>query len=148
MAQVYAKNKKAYVLYEILDKIEAGVTLTGGEVKSVKGGHVNLTGSFVDVRSEKPWLKNVHISKYKYDNAIIDPLRARLLLLKKDEIRRLEEKLSTKGITAIPLELYDKNRLVKVLIGVCRGKKLHDRREDLKKKSQIRDIERELKRRK
>lgn len=140
-----AQNKKAFAIYEILEKIEAGVQLTGGEVKSIRGGKANLKGGFIDVHGEIPWVNNVHISRYKFDTSGIDPLRKRRILLRKGEILNLENKLKTKGITAIPLELYDKNHLIKLLIGLCRGKKMHDRREDLKKRSENLEIKRALK---
>lgn len=141
----YSKNKKAFAFYEILDKIEAGVQLTGGEVKSVKGGHVQLKGSYVDVGSKAAWLKNVNISKYPYDNNPLEPTRLRKLLLHKVQLLKLEQDQEQKGITLIPLEIYGKKNLIKVLIGVCRGKKMHDRRDDLKKKAQDLDVKRALK---
>ena len=142
----FSTNKKAFAFLEILEKIEAGVQLTGGEVKAVRNGSVNLKGGFVDVHNGVPWMNNTHISRYKYDNTGENPLRKRRLLLHKEQILKLENELKKKGITATPLELYDKNGLIKVLIGLCRGKKMHDRREDLKKRAQDLDIKRALKR--
>ncbi len=140
-----AKNKKAFASYEILEKIEAGVELTGGEVKSIRGGKANLKGGFIDVHAEIPWMNNVHISRYKYDMSGTDPLRKRKMLFHKKEIAEIESKIKTKGITAIPLEMYDKKGLIKVLVGICKGKKTFDRREDLKKKSQEMDVKRAMK---
>lgn len=140
-----AQNKKAFAIYEILEKIEAGLQLSGGEVKSIRQGKANLKGGFIDIQNEIPWLNSVHIGRYKFDTSGIDPLRKRKLLLRKGEILNLENKLKTKGITAVPLELYDKNHLIKLLIGICKGKKLHDRRDDLKKRSQNLEINRALK---
>lgn len=145
MSTLYAKNKKAYTFYDILEKIEAGIQLSGGEVKSVKAGQVNLKGSYVDIGNKAAWLRNVHVTNYKYDHQPQDPARVRKLLLHTHELLKLEQQQSQKGITIIPLEMYGIKNLVKVLIGICRGKKTHDRREDLKKKSQDIDIKRALK---
>lgn len=142
---LYAKNKKAYAFYEVLDKFEAGVQLAGGEVKSVKAGQLNLKGSYVDIAENAAWLRNVHVTNYKYDHSPQDPARVRKLLLHKEQLLKLEQLQKQKGITIIPLEVYGIKNLVKVLIGVCRGKKTHDRREDLKKKAQNIDIKRALK---
>lgn len=142
---LYAKNKKAFAFYEILEKFEAGVQLTGGEVKSVKAGQVNLKGSYVDIGNKAAWLRNVYVTNYKYDHNPVEPTRVRKLLLHEHELLKLEQLQQQKGITIIPLEIYGKKNLVKVIIGVCRGKKTHDRREDLKKKAQNLDIKRALK---
>ncbi len=145
MSTFYAKNKKAYAFYDILEKIEAGIQLTGGEVKSVKATQVNLKGSHVDLANKAAWLRNTHITNYKFDHNPLDPARVRKLLLHKDELLKLEQQQSQKGITIIPLEMYGVKNMVKVLIGVCRGKKMHDRRDDLKKKAENLDIKRALK---
>ncbi len=141
----YSKNKKAYAFYEILDKIEAGIQLTGVEVKSVKAAHVNLKGSYIDIGNHAAWLRNANISKYPYDNNPLEPTRVRKLLLHTVQLLKLEQQQEQKGITLIPLEIYGKKNLIKVLIGICRGKKTHDRRDDLKKKAQDMDIKRALK---
>lgn len=145
MSTPYAKNKKAYAFYDILEKIEAGIQLSGGEVKSIKAGQVNLKGSYVDIGNKAAWLRNVHVTNYKYDHQPQDPARVRKLLLHAHELLKLEQQQSQKGITIIPLEMYGIKNLVKVLIGICRGKKTHDRRDDLKKKAQDLDIKRALK---
>lgn len=145
MSNPYAKNKKAYAFYDVLEKIEAGVQLTGGEVKSVKAGQVNLKGSYIDIGDKAAWLRNVHVTNYKYDHNPQEPARIRKLLLHKEQLLKLEQQQTQKGITLIPLEIYGVKNLVKVLIGICRGKKMHDRREDLKKKAQNIDIKRALK---
>lgn len=120
--------------------------LTGGEVKSVKAGQAQLKGSFVDVRHGAAWLNNTYIARYKYDaNSPSDPLRKRKLLLHKKQILSLDAALNTKGSTIIPLEFYEKNGFVKLLIGVCRGKKKYDRREELKKKAHDLEVDRALK---
>lgn len=141
----YVKNKKAFAFYDILEKFEAGVQLTGGEVKSVKATQANLKGSYVDISANAAWLRNVYVTNYKYDHNPQEPARVRKLLLHKEELLKLEQLQMQKGITIIPLEIYGVKNLVKVLIGVCRGKKTHDRREDLKKKAQDLDIKRALK---
>ncbi|MCX6733703.1 MAG: SsrA-binding protein SmpB [Candidatus Peregrinibacteria bacterium] len=141
----YNKNKKAFAFYEILDKIEAGIQLTGGEVKSVKAGHVNLKGSYIDIGDHAAWLRNANVSKFPYDNNPLEPTRVRKLLLHKVQLLKLEQQQEEKGITLIPLEIYGKKNLIKVLIGICRGKKMHDRRDDLKKKAQDLDVKRALK---
>lgn len=136
----FAKNKKAFADFEILEKIEAGIALKGGEVKSIRDGHAQLKGSFIEVKNGNALANNIHISKYKYDsNEKFNPTRKRRLLLHKKEIAMIASKLDTKGLTVIPLELYEKHGLIKLLIGVCRGKKKYDRREELKKRA--RDIE-------
>lgn len=142
----FAKNKKAFATYDILEKIEAGIILTGGEVKAIRTGRINLKGGFVDVHGSTPWLNSVHIGRYQYDSSKeLDPFRKRKLILHKKQILDLEMKVKTGGITAIPLEIYNKKGLIKILIGVCRGKKFYDRREELKKKSQQLEIRRSLK---
>ncbi len=145
MSTLYAKNKKAYAFYDILEKFEAGIQLTGGEVKSVKATQVNLKGSYVDIANNAAWLRNAYVTNYKFEHEPQDPARVRKLLLHKEELLKLEQLQLQKGITIIPLEMYGSKNLVKVLIGVCRGKKTHDRRDDLKKKAQDIDIKRALK---
>lgn len=142
----YAKNKKAYHDYEILNQYEAGIVLNGDEVKSIKGNHAQLKGAFVDVHGEEAFLNEAHVSKYKHsarkDN---DFTRKRKLILHKKEILKIDKALNEKGVTAIPLELYAKKGLIKLKIGICRGKKLHDKRDTLKRRSEELDIKRQLK---
>lgn len=143
----YAKNKKALHDYEILEDYEAGIALNGDEVKSVKANQVNLKGGFVDVENDEAYLNEVHISRYKHSaRAHHEPTRKRKLILHKKEIARLAQAISQKGVTAIPLDLYSKGGLIKLRIGICRGKKLHDKREVLRKRSQEMEIKRQLKR--
>jgi len=143
----YAKNKKAYHDYEVLEDFEAGIVLNGDEVKSIKQGQANLKGSFVDTHQDEAFINETHISKYKHSaRKEFDPTRKRKLLLKKKEIVKIEQNIKQKGITAIPLELYAKGGLIKLKIGICRGKKLHDKREVLRKRSQDMEIKRQLKR--
>lgn len=144
--QSFSKNKKAFADFEILEKFEAGIVLTGSEVKSVKTGHAQLKGGFIDIKNNAAWLRNIHIARYKYDaNSLFNPLRKRKLLLHKKQILTLDAALNTKGSTIIPLEFYEKNGLVKLSIGVCRGKKKYDRREELKKRAQDLEVAKAMK---
>lgn len=145
--KVLANNKKAYFDYEVLEKYETGIVLTGAEVKSIKGGHVQLKGSYVTVLNGRAMTSNMHVSPYRYApvNAFA-PLRRRQLLLKKKEIDYLSGMTIQKGYALIPLEIIEKNHLVKVVLGVCRGKKQHDKRDVLKGRAMTREIEQGLKR--
>ncbi len=146
MIKLYAKNKKALHDYEILESFESGIMLNGDEVKSIKLGQANLLGSFVDILNEEAFINEAHISKYKNSaRKTFDPTRKRKLLLHKKQINKIEESVNQKGITVIPLELYSKGSLIKLKIGICRGKKLHDKRSTLKKRDQEIEIKRELK---
>lgn len=145
--KILAKNKKAFFNYEILADFEAGIKLMGSEVKSCRLSNINLKGSYVTPRNEELWLENVHISQYKFANQNNhDPFRKRKLLLNRKEINKILAESSTPGITIVPLEMYLKHGLVKVKIGICRGKKQHDKRHDLKQKAQKMEIKRALKR--
>lgn len=149
--KLLAKNKKAYFDYEIVEKYETGIVLTGPEVKSIKASHVQLKGSYATLvqgknRRLKIVTSNLHVSPYRY--SIIsgyDPLRRRELLLRRKEIDHLAGLTTQKGFTLIPLEIVLKNNLIKVLLGVCRGKASHDKRQLLKKRAITRDIEEGLK---
>lgn len=147
--KIIAKNKKAYFDYEILDVIEAGIVLTGPEVKSARGGKVNLKGSFVSLMQDEagnPFVMGMHISPYSFaDNRDYNETAKRRLLLKRSEIERLQKKMNEAGMSIVPTKMYFKRGLIKLEIGLARGKKKHDKRHDLKKKSQNRDIERSLK---
>ena len=142
------KNKKALFNYEVLDKYEAGIVLSGHEVKSVKNGQINLKGSYVTIgiepSSQKPalLLMNANISLYKHAGSMpyYDPERPRKLLVHKKELNSLIGKTKEKGLTIVPISVYTKNNLIKVEFALARGKKLHDKRESIKK----RDIEREI----
>lgn len=140
------KNKKAFHDYEILESYEAGIVLNGEEVKSIRAKQANLKGSFVDVLNEEAFLNGVHISRYKFSsNKTYDPVRKRKLILHKKEITKLWQFINQKGITATPLEMYLKKGLIKVTVGICRGKKLYDKRESLKKREIDLDLKRQLK---
>lgn len=142
-----AENKEAKVKYEILETYEAGIVLKGSEVKSLRNkGTVSFKDSFVRIEKGEAWLYNLYIAPYKHatiDNP--DPLRKRKLLLHKREILRLVGKVQEKGLTIIPLKLYWKNNKVKLLIALVKGKKLYDRRRELKEKAMKRELEREFK---
>ncbi len=140
----FAENRKAYFNYEIKDTYEAGIELLGFEVKSVRAGKVSLDGSHVIVRGGEAYIVGMTIQPYQVKNtpASYEPDRTRRLLLVKKEIVELEKLGETKGLTIVPLKMYNKNRRIKVELGVGKGKKLHDKRETIKK----RDLDRQLKR--
>ena len=142
-----ADNREARAKYEILEKYEAGLVLEGPEVKSLRNkGNVSFKDSFVRIDDGEAWLYNLYIAPYRF--ATIkppDPLRKKKLLLHKREIMRLMGKSQEKGYTIIPLRLYWKNGKVKVEIALARGKKLHDRRQELKERAMKRELEREFK---
>ncbi len=143
-----AVNRTASFDYEILDTYEAGIELFGFEAKSVKTGHINLTGSFVLIRDGQPVLLNATIPPYQPKNAPLnyEPTRTRRLLLHKSEIQELIGKTAQKGLTIVPLKVYNKRSIIKVLIGLARHKKQKDKRETIKKRETEREIRRELKR--
>jgi len=142
------KNKKAYFQYEILDEIEAGLVLQGSEVKSLREGNVSMGDSFVRPRGEELFLVNLYIAPYRQGGyANHEPMRPRKLLLHRREIKRLMGKIRERGLTLIPLRIYfNKRGYAKVLLGLCRGKKLHDRREAIRKREERLEIERHLRR--
>jgi len=144
--KLICNNKKAYHDYIIEQKFEAGMVLTGTEVKSLRQGKANLNDAFAQVKAEEAFLNNLHISPYEYGNRENhDPDRMRKLLLHKKEIVKLFSNIREQGYTVIPLRLYFKNGLVKVELGLAKGKKLFDKREDLKKKDHQRDMAQALK---
>lgn len=133
------KNRKARFNYQILDTIEAGIVLTGTEIKSLKQGKANIKDAYATYKNGEIFLINMHISSYDNGNRFNhEETRTRKLLLHKGEILKLRDKINIQGLTLVPLEVYLKHGLAKVLIGVARGKKIYDKREDIKK----RDIER------
>lgn len=141
-----AQNKKAKHDYNILETVEAGVVLTGTEIKSVREGRVTLKDGFAQIRNGEAWLENVHISEYTAGNRFNhDPLRRRKLLLHRKQIEHLGQKTSAKGVTLVPLKVYIKNGFAKVLIGVATGKREYDKRETIKRRDQEREIQRTLK---
>lgn len=141
-----AQNKKARHDYQILETIEAGLVLTGTEIKSVRERRINLKDGFAQIHNGEAWLMNVHISEYTQGNRFNhDPLRARKLLLHKKEIQKLTGQTSEKGITIVPLKVYLKHGFAKVLLGIAKGKHNYDKRETIKKRDQEREIRRTLK---
>jgi len=141
------ENKKAYFNYQILEKFEAGISLLGQEVKSIKTRGINLTGSYITVRNEEMYWVGVKIPAYQPKNAPQDynPERPRKLLLKKAEIKYLIGKSKQKGLTLMPLKLYTKKGKIKIEFGIVKGKKKFDKRELIKKRDSEREIERALK---
>lgn len=141
-----AENRKARHDYFVEETIEAGIELVGTEVKSIRGGKCNLKECYADVQNGEIFILNMHISPYEQGNIFnVDPLRARKLLLHKEQIGRLAGLVSREGFTLIPLSLYLKNGRVKVALGICRGKKNYDKRDSMLEKAHKRDIEREMK---
>jgi len=145
--KVVSDNRKARYLYDILENYEAGIQLTGTEVKSIREGKINMQDGYALIRNGEAWLINVHISPYtgsgQYFNH--EPRRTRKLLLHRQEIRKLIGKVEQQGLTLVPLKMYLKRGLVKVSIGLAKGKKLHDKREDLKRRQDQRDMQRAMK---
>ncbi|HJC66740.1 MAG: SsrA-binding protein SmpB [Lachnospiraceae bacterium] len=144
--KLVANNKKAYHDYFIDDKYEAGIELFGTEVKSVRMGKCSVKEAFVKIDNGQVYVYGMHISPYEKGNIFNkDPLRVRKLLLHKSEIMKLNGKVTQKGYTLVPLQVYFKGSLVKVEIGLARGKKLYDKRADLAKKDQRRELEKDFK---
>ena len=140
---VFAENRKARHDYTVLETIECGIVLTGTEVKSVRHGAVSLSGSYGAVLKGELWLVGADIAAYKFGNRFNhEPKSMRKLLVHAKEVRDLQLKTEAKGLTLIPLKVFLKNGRVKVDLGVCRGKQLHDKRDALKKKALRRDLER------
>lgn len=141
-----AQNKKARHEYFILDTIEAGIELAGTEVKSVRQGKVNITDAYASVKDGEVFVKQMNISPFEKGNIFNrDPLRDRKLLLHKKEILKISGQIQQDGFALIPLSVYLKGSLIKVALGVAKGKKLYDKREDISKKTAKRNIERAIK---
>ncbi len=141
--RLITRNRKARHLYMIEDTIEAGMVLIGTEVKSLLAGQATIADSYVKIQNEEAWLLNCHIDEYIHGNRFNhDPTRPRKLLMHKREIVKLDRRLQTKGVTVFLLELYFRNRKAKALLGIGRGKKLYDRREDIKERDTMRDVQR------
>ncbi len=134
-----AQNKKAFQEYEILEKFEVGLVLTGQEIKAIRNGRINLSGTFCRISDNEAWVLNMHIAN------IDEPERSRKLLMHKAEIQSLIGKTQQKGLSLIPLTLYIKKGKAKLEIALARGKKIYDHREELKKRDLNRQVERELK---
>lgn len=137
---IEVKNKKAYFDYTIISELEAGIELTGTEIKSIRKGSIDLKDTFVNIKNNEAFILNMYIAKYEEGNIFNhNERRTRKLLLHKQEIKKLKEETQQEGLTIIPLKLYFKKNKVKILIGVCKGKKLYDKRQSLKEK----DLKRE-----
>ncbi len=144
--KIIASNKKARHDYEISGEIEAGIVLVGTEVKSIRQGKINLKDSYAEIKNNELFLRQMHITPYQnayYDNH--EPLRSRKLLLHSREIKKLIGKVSERGFTIIPLKVYFKNGKIKVQIGLAKGKKLYDKRDTIKKRDILREMDRDYK---
>lgn len=146
--KIVTDNRKARYLYEILETYEAGLELKGSEVKSIRQGKANLQDGYALIRNGEAVLLNVHISPYEKTAVYFnhDPRRTRKLLLHKQEIRKLIGKVEQQGLTLIPLKMYMKRGLVKITIALAKGKKVHDKRESIKKRDDQREMARAIKR--
>ena len=143
---VVAQNKKAHYDYEITETFEAGIVLTGTEIKSVRQARINIRDGFARVRNGEVWLSNVHISPFDEGNIWnVDPTRSRKLLLHKKQIAKIEAEISQAGMSFVPLRVYIRDGFAKVLMGLAKGKKNYDKRETIKRKEQNRDIAKQLK---
>ena len=146
--KVIANNKKAYHEYFILDKYEAGISLAGTEVKAIRMGHCSIKEAYISIKNGQVVVHGMHISPYEKGNIFNrDPVRDRNLLLHKQEIRKIDAKLREKGMTLVPLAVYLKGSLVKVEIGLAKGKKIYDKREAIAQKDMKRTLDREMKER-
>ena len=144
--KLIANNKKAYHDYFIEEKYEAGISLAGTEVKSLRQGKCSIKESFLKIEKGEVFIYGLHISPYEKGNIFNkDPLRVRKLLLHKYEINKLAGKIAEKGYTLVPLQVYFRGSLVKVELGLAKGKKLYDKRQDIAKKDQKREAEKEFK---
>jgi SsrA-binding protein len=145
--KLVADNRQARFQYEILETYEVGVELRGTEVKSIRQGKANLRDGYALIRNGEAWLHNVHISPHTATGQIFnhEPRRTRKLLMHAQEIRKLIGQVEQKGLTLVPLKMYLKRGWVKLSLGLARGKKLHDKREDLKRKQSDREIQRAIK---
>ena len=143
--KVAATNKKAYHDYFVLEKYEAGIELFGTEIKSIRQGKLNLKDAWCSIDGGELFVNGMHISPYDHGNIFNrDPMRVRRLLMHKKEILKLFGQLKTQGLTLIPLSVYFKDGRAKLEIGLCKGKKLYDKRDDAAKKSAQRDIDRAM----
>ncbi len=145
--KVISINRQAYHDYYVEQTVEAGISLVGTEIKSIREGRVNLRGSYAIARNGELWLENAHIAVYEHGNRYNhEPMRNRKLLLHRREIDQLMSKVATKGLTLIPLKLYLKGGRAKIELGLCRGKKLYDKREAIAERDAKREIERAVRR--
>ncbi len=146
MEKIIAKNPTAYHNYSIESTMEAGIVLSGTEIKSIRNGKINLKDTYVNIKNGEIFIYGMHISPYEFGNIYNkDPLRTRKLLLHKQEIDRLYGMMKQKGISIVPINMYFKNNKVKLQLGIGKGKKLFDKREDIAKKDAEMKIQRALK---
>ena len=146
--KIVAQNKKAYHDYFVEEKFEAGIELFGTEVKSIRAGNVNLKDCYCDIKNGELFVIGMHVSPYEHGNIFNrDPLRQRKLLMHKREIMKLTGLVSREGYTLVPLSLYFKGPRVKMAVGLCKGKKNYDKREDIARRDANRDMERAMKER-
>lgn len=144
--KIVSQNKKAFHDYFILETYEAGIVLQGTEIKSIRKGSVNLKDSFIRIKNDEAFIENMHIAPYEQGNRFNhEPLRTRKLLLHKKQIKKLQKEIKENGLTIVPTKLYFNTSKLKVEIALARGKKLYDKRQDLKAKDAKRDVERALK---
>lgn len=135
MNRIIAQNKTAYHNYTIEDTIEAGIVLTGTEIKSIRNGKVNIKDSYVNIKNYEAFIYGMHVSPYEFGNIYNkDPLRTRKLLLTKREINKLYNLIKQKSVSLVPIKIYFKNNIVKLELGIGKGKKLYDKRQDIAKK--------------
>ena len=143
--KIIAENRKARFDYFIEDTYECGIVLQGTEVKSVKNGNISFPDAFAEIVNGEVWVKNFHISEYSFSSIFNhNPDRPKKLLLHSEEIKRLTRRVEEKGCTLIPLDFYLKDGRVKVTLGVCKGKKMYDKRASIKDRDIQRDIQREF----
>lgn len=139
-------NRRAGYDYQLLEKFEAGIALTGAEVKSVKAGHMKLEEAFVQIRDNEAWLVNAHIHPYAFaDNRDYDSRRSRKLLLHKNELLKIAQQVAEKGLTIVPISCYNKHNRVKLEIALAKGKKKYEKREAIKRRDIQREVEGSLK---
>ncbi|MFH1547084.1 MAG: SsrA-binding protein SmpB [bacterium] len=142
--KIFAKNKRAYHDYKVLESFEAGVSLLGQEVKSIKEGSASLKESFVSVDDGQMWLWNCHVPQWRFSSdKVYDPIRKRQLLMKRAEIDTLLGKTKAKNLSLIPLSLYGFRGIIKVEVGLCQGLKKYDKRKRLKEREMVRDLQKD-----
>jgi SsrA-binding protein len=143
--KILAQNRKARFNYSVEESLECGIVLEGTEVKSVRAGNISFPDAFAEIRNGEVWLLNMHITPYVFSSIFNhDPDRPKKLLLHRDEIKRLIRKVDEKGFSLIPLEFYLKKGKIKVQLGICKGKKVFDKRDDIRDRDMKRDIQREF----
>lgn len=144
--KVIAQNKKARFDYFVEETYECGIVLVGTEVKSVKAGNVSFADSFAEIINGELWMRNFHISEYAYSSVFNhNPDRQKKLLVHKEELKRIRRKVEEKGYTLIPLDFFLKHGIVKITLGICKGKKQYDKRETIKERDINRELSREFK---